>query len=184
MSNPEPTPTKIVCALCPHPEDHDIHNGPADTENLHLWEPIEVPDEPAADEPCGACGGPEAHSIHHGEDLGEHEAHEYIALSEATRRVEGQLRALTDENVQRAKRLARGEPPMQLDSASMSALRLETILNHVLPPGTPQRLQFEFYFQGEVSKALDDAFSEQAKLRLGVRPTGRTTPKGLHLGGR
>lgn len=48
MRNPEdrepyPGDVKTVCALCSYPEDHDVHKGPADTPNLHLYDPIPAP---------------------------------------------------------------------------------------------------------------------------------------------
>lgn len=169
MSDPtEPTEREYLEGL--RPEDREQGDEPTE------------PEDEQPDQPCGLCGGEREHPVHNGETVQGVEPHEYTPWGVVLARVEAQLRALTDDNLDRAKKLARGEPPMQLDSASMSALRLETILNHILPPGSLDRLRFELFFQGEVSKALDEAFSNQAKLRLGVQRTGRTTPKGLHLG--
>lgn len=162
MTDPDPTQNPGVQAptacACGKPEDDPIHLDPFDV--LGLERDAELPPGYEENHPFGWIGAdPEVRA--------------------EMERLQEEYAAVQRLNGRKTRALAKGDPPMALDAASMMGMRFETILNVIMPPGTLDRLKFELFYEQTVNAALDDALSDQRRRSLGV-----TQPSGLHLPGR
>lgn len=73
-------------------------------------------------------------------------------------------------NQRRVQALGNGTPPMELGQFSMVMLRMDMILEGLLPEGTAARVNFEMMYEQAVSESLDQAFAaqRQAAIRMGA----------------
>lgn len=83
------------------------------------------------------------------------------------------LVSLVQSNQATVNRLANDPDPaarLGLDPMMVMMMRLDLLLTTLMPPGTGDRIRYDYNFEVMIRAQLDDAEEQQRGLRFGVRP--------------